>query len=408
MKIKTMVSQFIVAALFLVAITAFAQELPAPGTTIDKSNYKKYQHLFPEELAPAFENGFGGVIQPIRMNVVATKKATGMPKAYLDLSAKNRGKYSIDANGNVTPAFTASDGMPFPDLKKGDKDFLIKFMWNQYYTYDSDDYVDVSSNSYTRRKGEPAILNGGLNNGCRFVARIVDAPKPTLQNPLGLYRTLIIQMLRPESVRNTMTMMYRYTDPNKPDDTYLYLPAMRRVLRAESSQRSSPIQGTIVSLDDVQGFDGRVQNFTYTLVEEKKALIIMDQTKLRAAADTWKKGELPWHYDEYMLRDVYVIDIKPKDPRYPQSRKRVYVDKENYHNYHVVAWDRAGKVWKVWTYATTLFPTPGGDVGVKYNTYSGVDVQFGMGNTYVSKMSINNNKLTYGDFTPAALLKRAR
>ena len=61
MKSKTLITLVaVITAVLFVAVSSFAQEMPAPGTTIDKSNYKKYMHLFPEEWAPAFEDGFGG------------------------------------------------------------------------------------------------------------------------------------------------------------------------------------------------------------------------------------------------------------------------------------------------------------------------------------------------------------
>ena len=43
-----MVTALLISGFFVVTLS-FGQEMPAPGTTIDKTNYKKYAHLFPEE-----------------------------------------------------------------------------------------------------------------------------------------------------------------------------------------------------------------------------------------------------------------------------------------------------------------------------------------------------------------------
>ena len=73
---KTILVLFVVSFLtscFLFTSLSFGQEMPKPGEVIDKSNYKKYAHLFPEEFLPGFENGCGGLMKPISIKVSETK-----------------------------------------------------------------------------------------------------------------------------------------------------------------------------------------------------------------------------------------------------------------------------------------------------------------------------------------------
>ena len=51
-----------------------------------------------------------------------------------------------------------------------------------------------------------------------------------------------------------IVVCYRYLDPVKDDDMWLYVPALRRTLRAEAGQRSTPVQGLI------QAEMGRMRN----------------------------------------------------------------------------------------------------------------------------------------------------
>ena len=404
MKLKTII---LVAVLLAALIApAFSQEMPAPGTTIDKNNYKKYAHLFPEEWAPAFENGFG-IISPIKMNVVASKKVTA-PKVYSDYSMKNKGKFGIDAQGNITGGW-AYDGLPFPDLKEGDKDFAAKLMWNYQGKYMWDDQEDSSKGgSFEKRKGEDMRWNTAVSFWPFFKNRMACANKPNMDNPAGLYKALVFHFVLPDSIKNTITLGYRYADLKKPDDTYLYLPSMRRVLRAEAGQRSTPMLGSTQALDDFNGgFDGNTNQFTYTLVKEQKVLGVM-QTKLTPQqARAWKKNDLPFEYDGYEVRDVYVIDIKPRDPKYPQSKKRIYLDKDTLQIFYAVVWDRGGKVWKIWSTGYKTYPL-GKDSFTAMANMFGVDVQFGMTSYFATDMTFNSCKYTYNDVTPAALLRRAR
>ncbi len=387
------------------ASLSFAQEMPKPGMTIDKSNYKKYAHLFPEEWAQAFEDGFGGIMSPIHFNVTATKPAPE-PKAFLDLSAKNKGKFGLDAQGNLTGGW-AYDGFPFPDLDRNDKNFAIKYMWNFQARYIWDDHHD-NGISYERRRGEDLRYKMLEQIWIYFKNRIICNPNPVMPTPNGLFRAQLLHFKTPDSIKNTMNLSYRYADPKKPDDTYIYLPSMRRVLRAEAGQRSTPLLGSTQALDDFNGFDGNTNEFTYTLVKEQKVLAIMRGVKLtQKEAMGWNKKDVPFPYDGYEIRDAYVIDIKPKDPRYPQSKKRVWIDKEARQVLYTIAWDRAGKVWKVWQEAYKSIPV-GNDTFLAVSGVFGVDVQFGMATYYLPDSEINTCRYNYNDVTPQALLKRAR
>lgn len=410
-RILVLFAVYLVSCLLFTSLS-FGQEMPKPGDVIDKSNYKSYKHLFPEELATAFETGFNGILAPISMKVVGSTQIS-TPKIYQEYSAKNKGKYSLDARGDITPTFNA-EGLPFPDLKASDKDFPIKFMWNYNFRYFFDDDFDKSTGgSYTKRRGEPVIWNVSEQSVVYFKNRMVLDPKPNLENPVGLYKAHVFHTLLPESGRNTITLSYRFVDLSKPDSVYVYLPSMRRVLRAEAGQRSTPVLGSTQALDDFYGFDGRIPEFTYTLVGEQRALVLATNTKFTPEmARNWKKGEEPWPQGDFEIRDVYVIDIKAKSSKYPQSRKRCYIDKETFNSYYTMAWDRAERLWKVLVFGYKPYPLPGGDQAQFLQFAGSADIQFGMVSSfpadsfYIGK--INNNHFTYNDVSPASLIKRGR
>ncbi|MBI5605806.1 MAG: DUF1329 domain-containing protein [Deltaproteobacteria bacterium] len=404
LKFWTLLMAALIISSFLGASLSFSQEMPKPGEKIDKSNYKKYAHLFPEEWARAFEDGWG-IMSPIHMNVTATKPAPE-PKAFLDLSAKNKGKFGLDAEGNVTGGW-AYDGFPFPDLDRNDKNFAIKYMWNFQARYIWDD-THENGVSFERRRGEDVRYNMLEQIWVYFKNRISCNPKPVMPNPNGLFRAQLLHFKKPDSIKNTMNLSYRHADPKKPDETYIYLPSMRRVLRAEAGQRSTPLLGSTQALDDFNGFDGNTNEFTYTIVKEQKVLAIMRGVKLTMnEAMGWNKKDVPFPYDGYEIRDAYVIDIKPKDPRYPQSKKRIWIDKEARNALYTIAWDRAGKVWKLWQEAYKVLPV-GNDTFLAVNGVFGLDVQFGLVTYFLSDSEINTCRYDYNDVTPQALLKRAR
>jgi hypothetical protein len=217
----------------------------------------------------------------------------------------------------------------------------------------------------------------------------------------------------PADRKDFMTMSYTYLDPKKPADVYLYLPTMRRVLRGEAGQRSTPIQGIPQSLDDFfGGFDGRTQEFSYKFLREQKVLACTESTISVALGKKLYKeaqGSVVLPGDSWSIRDAIVVEITPKDPRYPQSKKIVYIDKEGLWSLYGIAYDRAGKLWKVFALLARRNKLPDGDTQMYIAGQLGLDLQFGMGTMFYNDFfKITGNKMTYSDVMPSALTKRVR
>ncbi|MGA3116752.1 MAG: DUF1329 domain-containing protein [Syntrophobacteraceae bacterium] len=206
-------------------------------------------------------------------------------------------------------------------------------------------------------------------------------------------------------------VQYQYLDTKKNDEIFIYVPTLRRILRGEAGQRSTPSQGSIQSLDDFYMFDGKITDFKYEFVGKQKVLgvadskfSIADAKKLFAAGD-----ETPYPHDYWEVRDVYVFDIIAKDPTYPQGRKRIYMDPENYSNYYADVWDRAGKLWKAWfaNYCKAL-NTKGEPIAGTIAENFGADVQFGFATGSPADNKINGFPFTGADFQPSTLLKMVK
>ncbi len=400
----------LVVSCLMLSIPAFGQDLPAPGTTINKSNIQQYKDLFPPEFVQAFTDGFGGLTKPLEISTIATQPRHQL-KAYVEYSQKNKGKYKLDEEGYPSPDYTR-DGQPFPDLNRDDPQFVTKLMWNFDARYEYDEsWSDKRGPSFVQRKGEKVQWQTQYAIDLRFKNRMDLDPKPFLDNPSGLYKAFLFQYLSPVSLKNTMTLTYRYADPKKGDSTFLYLPSMRRVIRAEAGQRSTPIVSSISALDDFGGFDGFTADFTYKLVKEQKVLAVADNvlTMDSLGGDPSKVEDMPIPTKNWEVRDVYVIDITSKNPKYPQSIKRIYMDKDTMEIYYAVAWDRAGKLWKIFFMDYKPYHLKNiDDVAEALAGNFGVDLQFGMTAAWIAVYHVDDANFTYDDVSPASLLKRGR
>ncbi len=387
---------------------SFSEELmPEPGTVIDKTNIKKYAHLFPAEIVPAFEDGFGGIIEPVSIKIAESKITEySQTRAFLALSTENKGKYSLDAEGNIVGGWQRN-GSPFPDLQRDDKDFVTKFMWNWYGRYYADDLHTLNF-SYLQRRGETVKWNYAELKRLYFSNRLVCSPKPLMENPNGLAWGMCFHFKEPSNVRNMMTLTLRYKDLDKPDEVYIYIPTLRRVLRGDSGQRAVPLQGNLAALDDIDLFDGKTDEFTYQLVGEQKIVAALETTNLPVSSNRLKLEKIPYPSEPCTVTDVYVIDITSKNPVYPQSKKRIWVDKNATWIYYAVTWDRAGKLWKVWYTPASPMEMPGDNPFPTSTIGFGIDLQFGMANlTNWSVRPPNACDAKWEDFSPASLVKKA-
>lgn len=401
-----------VAFSFLFLTPSFGQQaFPKPGEVIDNSNYMKYKHLFSEFFLGGFENGWGGFMKPFSITVSAPEPRPN-PKSFLKASEKYRGKLGIDSNGMIKGAF---DGyfLPFPevmgkDYDPNDKYFVNKIMWNYEYRYRGDDFSCYQV-TWTQRKGEEIRVMIDLQHEMLLYGRLYDNPKPIWENPNKLSWVMYFSIETPYSMKNMVFLQHKYLDPLKDDDLYIYVPSLRRAIRSEAGQRSTPIQGAIQDPDDYYGLNVKTASFTYKFVREQKVLAVADNKQnVRALAGKSHK-EMPYPRENWELRDVYVIDAFPKDPRYPNKVKRIYLDKENQIGlYYNESYDRAGKPWKLFAAQDYKAPLADGDYNPTFKGFMLFDLQFGMIGYFQGDWIENGQNEKLVDYSPSSLKRYGR
>ncbi len=126
----------------------------------------------------------------------------------------------------------------------------------------------------------------------------------------------IMFFLSPADVRNTSFMNFSYTDGSD-DDQWIYLPALRRVRRISSDDKSDYFMGSDFTYDDL---GERHPN------EDEHVLI--------------KEETIDGH-------DCYVVESTPKDSSYMYSKTVTWVMKDSYLGLKREFYDRNGDLLKV-------------------------------------------------------------
>lgn len=123
---------------------------------------------------------------------------------------------------------------------------------------------------------------------------------------------------RPRDVEGTAFLSFSHATGN--DDQWLYLPALSRVKRISTSNKSGPFMGSEFSYEDISSQE--VEEYTYT-----------------------------WIRDEPLDGlDMYVIERVPVDKNSGYTKLVTWVDKEYFRTMKVEFYDRKGALMKTLTF----------------------------------------------------------
>ncbi len=149
----------------------------------------------------------------------------------------------------------------------------------------------------------------------------------------------------PFDIAGTSFLILRYDDPRKADDSWAYIPSLRRVRRISVEVKSDSLLGTDHTLEDFYGFNGRPMEHTWEYVGSARILAVARSRN----TDTIYYGPNGWApLDDWALREVDVLRMYPGRDNHPYSTKFIYMDRESGEAYYANAFDKAGELWKIW------------------------------------------------------------
>ncbi|MFT4560298.1 MAG: hypothetical protein ACI9BW_000032 [Gammaproteobacteria bacterium] len=149
----------------------------------------------------------------------------------------------------------------------------------------------------------------------------------------------------PFDIAGTAFLILRYDDPRKADDSWAYIPSLRRVRRISVEVKSDSLLGTDHTLEDFYGFNGRPMEHTWIHMGDARILAINSSRNVTAVY----YGPNGWSMlDDWQLRDYWVLNQIPVDSGHPYGEKFLYNEKQTGMSFFANAFDKAGELWKTW------------------------------------------------------------
>ena len=291
------------------------------------------------QIGPSFRD-----YSPAAQYKAATKKYAGQAKI---------------GPGNSLVNYTA--GQPFPKIDcKGDPQAGVKLAWNFDYQWNGDGGNAHYYYSYWDRGEELPLYYEGTSKTIALSHRV----EPSyLKNPDGnIFRgekrknAFGVEVDAPFDARGIMLMTYRYKSSDKQeseaknDDTWVYVPTLRRVRRISSAQRTDAVSGTDFTFDDLQSFAGIVPQYQWKCMGEADVIAPMNS---KVGGYPYERDRnfgpygLSYADDNWELRHTYILRFIPNAPDHPYDHKDIYVDKQTYVALYSFAYDRKKELWKI-------------------------------------------------------------
>jgi len=161
-----------------------------------------------------------------------------------------------------------------------------------------------------------------------------------------------IEVDAPFDARGILVMTYRYKESDRPtaqtknDDTWVYVPTLRRVRRISSAQRTDAVSGTDFTFDDLRSFSGIVPQYKWQCLGEMDLLAPMNS---KVAAYPYKKDHnfgpygLSYADDRWELRHAVKVRFVPNNSDHPYHHKDIYIDKQSMTPLYSFAYEPQGR-----------------------------------------------------------------
>jgi Protein of unknown function (DUF1329) len=358
---------FLVASCLALFIPSQGFSDVVPGDVIDQTNWEKAQGLLPEPTLRYVKEGK----LTIEVGELEYDVARQLPDYVLEAMKTNSGKYDLDEDDWIIEKETGKRtekilGHPFPTIDPNDPKAATKIMYNtKYWGYVQGNFrmsfaqAFLSPTDFLR--GVKALgVNMYMDGNPHAMA---------IPNPDRVEKYQIFRATSPYDISGTAVLTWRYRDPTVEDNTFAYVPAIRRVRRMTPANRSDGMMGSDMASDDAGMYDGKVTAMEWKFLRKEELLVpfVGKGTELivQNEGGEWETTEnvkevvfgyqkegwqgVPWAPLNviWLKRPAYVVEVHPKDPYYNYGTQYIWVDAENWAPLHKIINDRADKFWKL-------------------------------------------------------------
>ncbi len=337
---------------------------PAAGTVIEAHQVEMLRPWIPPGLIDEFR------FPEMRVEIQATQDYPGH-HTYVAATERFSGQARIGSDGRLENYVA---GQPFSDqqiVTADTKTAGYMVAWNQIHRWQYSGYkvADLTMTYVGSTPGQaPADSEHGLLGGGDVTRRLSQAyhrvylsklawlSEQNYRMDLAANETVFfkdfIEFLAPFDVKGTKFVVERYLDPHADDQVNIYSPTERRVRRFSAKERADRFMGSEGTLDDFEGFSGRVLDYVWTYLG-KGALLYVADSKHAVARGFGPYSRLPM--DQWQVRDCHVVEVISTWDKHPYGSRILFIDTQTYGVALSMVFDHDAQLWKLFQ---TVFRGP--------------------------------------------------
>ncbi len=316
-----------------------------PGTIIDKGNYKQFpqlKQLLPEHFYNRLSGQHKTPLPPIK--IVPTRKFR-LVDTEAEWAKKNQGVARINYGTMRLENYQA--GIPFLEPKTG-LEVVLNYDRGRNEGGDDTHYRKMTFRNFDKYdRTKDLNLKVWLK---QRLGRCTLSPAPEYPNNTDrVWRTITTLFTGPYDVAGTSSLRFTY-DKNKDDDSWAYIPAMRRIRRLAGADYQDPLFGTDIPYDDFVWFIQKIdfKKVVPVSVEEGRLLSYAFPNKVVDGHTLKTEGrQLIFPYG-WEIKDCYIITFKITDPSYCYGKRKIWINKDNYIPHYGEYYDQKGRLWRDW------------------------------------------------------------
>jgi uncharacterized protein DUF1329 len=323
-------------------------EVPPVGTVVNKDNAEKYAEVLNPTQQYMLKHG-------ATMPVTEYRKYEWQP-AYKEATEKYASQVRLSPDGRDIVNYVA--GAPFPIIDENDPQAGAKWMWNHEQGPKYTDNVGVGWNvELVNDRGErERFFGSNFWRRMMWRGRLVLDPKPVVpHDPAIGYTEQWGPLHDPHDLKGSGALNFRYVSPDVPDDTYFYVPELRKVRRISVANRSDAFWGTDIDIDAIWTWNSKLSFWTFKYLGTHRLLAAFHsggyaQREAWCAQPDGTSGIKAFFCCvNHELRDTVIVEGTPSGfSQYAFSKRILYIDKESLMAQFNEGYDQGGQLWKSW------------------------------------------------------------
>lgn len=314
-------------------IDPFVDEKPLYVITADNmAQYEQHLSEGTKALLQRFPESY-------RLPVYPTHRTAAFPQHVYDDIKRDAQTVELVAGGEGIK-IVGRGRIPFPIPRSG-----LEAITNQAHTYFGDDIIMPYSDF-------PVQSNGAYTEVKGMQWRIW-APAVEASDQYGI--KVFNALYSPASVSGMNIVAYVPFDFSTQDQqTWVYNPGQRRVLRAPQISYDTPIDGSdgLVTTDADGCFGGAKDRYDWTLVGKRELIVPYNNYTLNSLQTKVTDIVGPRHLNpdlmRYELHRVWVVEANLKSgKRHVMGKRRYYLDEDSWLCVGAELYDGRGELWRV-------------------------------------------------------------